>query len=70
MSAFDKVVQAEDEKEKGVYLDELSNNFEEHIKSLGRKKYEELDDKTARFTVMFVPNAALYLSVINHFSAL
>ena len=66
MSAFDKVVQAEDEKEKGVYLDELSNNFEEHIKSLGRKKYEELDDKTARFTVMFVPNAALYLSVINH----
>ena len=66
MSAFDKVVQAEDEKEKGVYLDELSNNFEEHIKALGRKKYEELDDKTARFTVMFVPNAALYLSVINH----
>ena len=66
MSAFDRIAQTENEKEKNTHLDELSNNFKEHIRALGEKKYPELDNKTARFTVMFVPNAALYLSVINH----
>tara|TARA_B100000123_G_scaffold203517_1_gene153321 strand:- start:1463 stop:2596 length:1134 start_codon:yes stop_codon:yes gene_type:complete len=66
MSAFDRIARTENEREKNTHLDELSNNFKEHIKSLGKKKYPELDNKTARFTVMFVPNAALYLSVINH----
>ena len=66
MSVFDKIAQCENEEDKKIHLDELSNNFEEHIKDLGKKPYVELDDKTARFTVMFVPNAALYLSVINH----
>ena len=66
MSAFDRIAQTENEKEKNTHLDELSNNFKEHIRALGKKEYPELDNKTARFTVMFVPNAALYLSVINH----
>lgn len=65
MTAFNKMVQAETEKEKSEHLKELSNNFKSHIKDLGKKKYEELDSKSPPFTVMFVPNAALYLSVMN-----
>ena len=66
MSAFDKIAQCENEKDKKTHLDELCKNFEKHINKLSKQEYAELDNKTAPFTVMFVPNAALYLSVINH----
>ena len=65
MTAFDKFVIAETESEKKAALKELSTNFKNHIKDLGKKKYQELDNKTPPFTVMFVPNASLYLTVMN-----
>lgn len=65
MTAFDKFVLAETETEKKSSLKELSTNFKNHIKDLGKKKYQELDNKTPPFTVMFVPNASLYLTVMN-----
>ena len=65
MTAFDKYVLAESEPDKKSSLKELGSNFKSHIKDLGKKKYQELDNKTPPFTVMFVPNAALYLTVMN-----
>jgi DNA anti-recombination protein RmuC len=65
MKAFSEIVEADTENIRKEAVKKLCSNFENHIKTLGKKKYEELDNKLAPFTVMFVPNPALYLTVIN-----
>ena len=65
LKEFADMVESNDDEAKKRHLKKLCENFKEHIKKLGVKKYEELDNKTVPFTIMFVPNSAMYLTVMN-----
>lgn len=65
LKEFANMVESNDDEAKKRHLRKLCENFKKHIKDLGNKKYEELDNKTVPFTIMFVPNSAMYLTVMN-----
>ena len=65
MTYFVTFVEPTEDITKEQSLSKLCKAFESHIKKLGDKKYHDLDNKTAPFTVMYVPNTALYLTVMN-----
>ena len=68
MGKYDDFIKAQTEKEKKNCLDALSKNVKFHIKHLGKKDYSNESGnrfKKPPFTIMFVPNAALYLDVIH-----
>ena len=65
MTHFVTFVEPTENITKDESLKKLCEAFADHIKQLGNKKYHDLDNKTAPFTVMYVPNTALYLTVMN-----
>ena len=65
LKEFANMVESNDDEAKKRHLERLCENFKSHIKTLGKKKYAELDNKTVPFTIMFVPNSAMYLTVMN-----
>ncbi len=65
MTHFVTFVESTEDTSRDESLSKLCKAFEKHIKRLGDKKYHDLDNKSAPFTVMYVPNTALYLTVMN-----
>ena len=65
MKHFVTFVEPTEDIGKDESLSRLCEDFKRHIKELGEKKYHDLDNQTAPFTVMYVPNTALYLTVMN-----
>ena len=68
MGKYDDFIKAQGKKEKKDCLEDLSKQIKSHIKQLGKKDYANESGnlfKKPPFTVMFVPNAALYLDVMD-----
>ena len=68
MGKYDDFIKAQTKKEKKDCLAALSKQIKFHIKKLGERDYTNESGnrfKKPPFTVMFVPNAALYLDVMD-----
>jgi DNA recombination protein RmuC len=62
LAAYERFVNAEDEKAKEQYLREHLQSIASHIKELGAKKYEDLEGvNTLDFVLMFMPIEGSFL---------
>ncbi len=69
--SYSKIVNSETQKEQDLALKELISSLNRHIKQLGDKKYEDLEElKTLDFVLMFIPIDGAFILASNDESLL
>jgi len=63
LTAYEKCVNTQDDLEREVFLKEHIQSLRNHIRSLAKKDYASLYDKSVDYTLMFVPIEPAYFAV-------
>jgi DNA recombination protein RmuC len=63
LTAYEKCVNTEDDLEREAFLKEHIQSMRNHIRSLAKKDYASLYDKSVDYTLMFVPIEPAYFAV-------
>lgn len=65
--SWERYVNCEDEREREVHLDQLVQAVRDHVVSLGRKGYQDLNGiHSLDFVLMFMPVEAAFAAVLQH----
>ena len=63
LTAYEKCVNTQDDLEREVFLKEHIQSMRNHIRSLAKKDYASLYDKSVDYTLMFVPIEPAYFAI-------
>jgi DNA recombination protein RmuC len=63
LTAYEKCVNTQDDSERDAFLKEHIQSLRNHIRSLAKKDYASLYDKSVDYTLMFVPIEPAYFAV-------